>query len=295
VEVVNFELRTHTLLEAAAVIGRAWLLVSVQGSQSFNAVFARRGVAFIEVVPSLDIHPTSNHAFLRALGLRVWVLPARGVARTVAASLVPLVAEIPAVLRAAFHAFDVPVAAAGSLILRRPRLKGPIQSAQSMDKGTTHGSQLCRFEVAWVALHLDLLDREICQIGISSPNDLDDSDDHLGQTDVRLSDQSAGEEGCVSVSLIVNGSEHVSAPLGSRPECEVRGRFIVDLPASPHPFHLVVRAVPRTASGETKGWQTQAWQEQQQRDFGWAGVESEAFELLVDQCVYSARPEQQGT
>jgi hypothetical protein len=283
VEVVNFELRTHTLLEAAAAIGQAWLLVSVQGSQSFNAVFARRGVAFIEVVPSLDLHPTSNHAFLRALGLRVWVLPARGVARTVATSLVPLVVEIPAVLRAAFHAFDVPVAAAGSLILRRPRLLGPTQSAQRTDEDTVRGSVICRFEVAWVALHMDLLDREMCPRGPTSPSD---PLDPLGSTRSVRPDQLAGEEGCVTVSLRVDGGEYTSAPLGSWPACEMRGRFIVELPATRRPIQLGARAEPRAASGlgEMAGTETRAWQARQQREFGWVGVESEALSLLVDPC-----------
>ena len=282
---MNFERRTHTLLEAAVAISQAWLLVSVQGSQSFNAVFARRGVAFIEVVPALDLHPTSNHAFLRALGLRVWVLPARGVARTVAASLVPLVVEIPAVLRAAFHAFDVPVAAAGSLILRRPRLLGPTQSAHRVEKGAVHGAMLCRFEVAWVALHMDLFDGELCPPGPASPNNQVDPVDPLGPAGSIGQGTTAGEGGCVTVSLLVNGSEYVSAPLGPRPACEVRGRFTVELSAMRGPYRLVARAVPSTGSGEVAGPETRAWQAQRKRDFGWAGVESEALDLLVDPCI----------
>ncbi len=273
-EVVNFELQTHTLLEAAAAIGQAWLLFSIQGSQSFNAVFARRGVAFIEVVPSLDLPPTSNHAFLRALGLRVWVLPARGVARTVAASRVPLVVEIPAVLRAAFYAFDVPVAAASSLIMRRPILRGPIQSSQRMNDGTVHGSVLCQFEVVWVALHMDLIDHAMCQIGLAGQNDSIDPLDLAGSV-----------ESCVTVSLSINGSDHLSSPLGSRPACEVQGRFFVDLPVMQHPLSLVVRAALSTKLKGSTEAKSEAWQAQQHRDFGWAGVESEAFKLRVDPCA----------
>jgi hypothetical protein len=282
VEVINFELRTHSLLEAAAAIGQAWLLVSVQGSQSFNVVFARRGAAFIEIVPSLDAYPTSNHAFLRALGLRVWVLPARGVAHTAAASLVPLVVEIPAVLRAAFHAFDVHVAAAGALILRRPRPLGAIRSTQRADGGATRGSVLCRFEVAWVALHMDLLDREMCPPRPASPNDPADPIDPLGPTGSVGPDQLAGGQGCaVTVSLHVDGSEYASAPLGARPACEERGRFVVDLPAMRHPLSLVARA---TALGEVASAEARARQTLRPRGFGWAGVESEAIRLLVDPC-----------
>jgi hypothetical protein len=48
---VNYEVRTHTFLESVDVLRSADMIVSVQGSQNFNLLFASNSAIFVEMVP----------------------------------------------------------------------------------------------------------------------------------------------------------------------------------------------------------------------------------------------------
>jgi hypothetical protein len=49
---VNHELNTHTFLETVDTIRSASMIVSVQGSQLFDAIFAKQEAFLIEMVPT---------------------------------------------------------------------------------------------------------------------------------------------------------------------------------------------------------------------------------------------------
>ena len=79
---INLELRTHTFLETVALMRRVSMIVSMQGSQLFNALFADRGTRLIEILPA--DHPggkyraESNRIFYSSLGMRTAILPIYG-------------------------------------------------------------------------------------------------------------------------------------------------------------------------------------------------------------------------
>lgn len=90
---VNHELRTHTFLETVALMRRVSMLVSTQGSQLFDALFAPSGTWLVEMVPAGDpgvgpaIYPNtnitaeSNRIFYGSLGMRTAILPLFGVTK----------------------------------------------------------------------------------------------------------------------------------------------------------------------------------------------------------------------
>jgi hypothetical protein len=77
---INQEMNTHTFLEMVDVLRHAHLIVGVQGSQNFNAIFASRGTAFIEMVPTHDkIRAESNRIYLESMGMKTAILPIYGI------------------------------------------------------------------------------------------------------------------------------------------------------------------------------------------------------------------------
>lgn len=77
---INLETNTHTFLEMVDIIRHAKLVVSVQGSQNFNAVFAQRGTAWIEMVPShKTVRAESNRIYLGSMGMQTAILPIHGI------------------------------------------------------------------------------------------------------------------------------------------------------------------------------------------------------------------------
>ena len=77
---INLETNTHTFLEMVHIIRHANLVVSVQGSQNFNAVFAQRGTAWIEMVPChKTVRAESNRIYLGSMGMKTAILPIHGI------------------------------------------------------------------------------------------------------------------------------------------------------------------------------------------------------------------------
>lgn len=77
---INHEVRTHTFMETVALMRQSRLVVSMQGSQNYNLIFASPGTLLIEMVPvKLPIAAESNRIFLSSLGVRVAVLPIYGI------------------------------------------------------------------------------------------------------------------------------------------------------------------------------------------------------------------------
>jgi hypothetical protein len=82
----------------------AALIVTPQGGQSFNAVFARRGAVLIELAPAmpmlsgtpqgnkLTFDVVSHYFTFAAMGLRAWVLPSVGVSEPQALARVYILA-----------------------------------------------------------------------------------------------------------------------------------------------------------------------------------------------------------
>ena len=52
-QIVNLEINSHTFLDMAAALEAAPLIVTPEGGQSFNAVFARPGAVLIEIAPAV--------------------------------------------------------------------------------------------------------------------------------------------------------------------------------------------------------------------------------------------------
>jgi hypothetical protein len=90
---INHEHRTHTFLEVVDIIRHSNLIVGVQGSQLFDALFATRGTSLVEMVPTLpenvssvrqdgtwsSSYTESNRIFYGSLGMRTAILPIYGV------------------------------------------------------------------------------------------------------------------------------------------------------------------------------------------------------------------------
>ena len=77
--VINHEANTHTFLETVDIMRLANLVVSVQGSQNYNLLFATRGTGLIEIVPTHENHRAeSNRIYLSSLGMRMAILPIYG-------------------------------------------------------------------------------------------------------------------------------------------------------------------------------------------------------------------------
>lgn len=77
---INHEVRTHTFMETVALIREAKLVVSMQGSQNYNLIFASPGTLVIEMVPvKMQHRAESNRIFLSSLGVRVAILPIYGI------------------------------------------------------------------------------------------------------------------------------------------------------------------------------------------------------------------------
>ena len=82
---VNHELNTHTFLETVDIMRSVSMIVSVQGSQLFDAIFAKQEVFLIEMVPTHetriyvgDKRAESNRIFYSSLGMRTAILPIYG-------------------------------------------------------------------------------------------------------------------------------------------------------------------------------------------------------------------------
>lgn len=77
---INHEVRTHTFMETVALMRQAKLVVSMQGSQNCNLLFASLGTLVIEMVPvKLPHRAESNRILLSSLGVRVAILPIYGI------------------------------------------------------------------------------------------------------------------------------------------------------------------------------------------------------------------------
>ena len=77
---INHEVRTHTFMETVALMREAKLVVSMQGSQNYNLIFASTGTLVIEMVPvKAKERAESNRIFLSSLGVRVAILPIYGI------------------------------------------------------------------------------------------------------------------------------------------------------------------------------------------------------------------------
>jgi hypothetical protein len=113
VEVVNDEGMTHTLSETIALMREAAMIVGPQGSQMFNAVFSRPAASIVEILPwpsadSPSNHLESNHVLFKALGLRSWVVPVRGVSRDAPSASAPFRVETARVGRILLEEAGVP-------------------------------------------------------------------------------------------------------------------------------------------------------------------------------------------
>ena len=76
---VNHELNTHTFLESVDIMRSASMIVSVQGSQNYNLLFASSSAIFIEMVPfNGERRAESNRIFFGSLGLKTAILPIPG-------------------------------------------------------------------------------------------------------------------------------------------------------------------------------------------------------------------------
>ena len=112
---INHEVRTHTFLETAALMQRVSMVVSMQGSQLFDALFAARGTWLIEMVPAdhpggskiypdTNITAESNRIFYSSLGMRTAILPLFGVTKFGA---VPISVEVCRLARLIHELLDL--------------------------------------------------------------------------------------------------------------------------------------------------------------------------------------------
>jgi len=144
IEVIQSEQRSHSLLQVAAAVSQASIIVTPHGTHVYSAVFARRGTTMIEVCPALvgkgEGTIMSSHLTVKALGLKSWIVPVDGASYILENSLKEFVAPVDKVLRIVFHELDVPV-----------------QELVKIEHQRTAG------EIRWKILYLNLLHGELCE------------------------------------------------------------------------------------------------------------------------------------
>ena len=231
VATVNLEARSHTLLEAVALIGQAHLIVSVQGSQTLNAMFARSGTVLVELVPAAgEMELLSNHVAARSFGMRTWLLPMRDSTRSWSPER-PMLVEVTRVLRVIYREFTFPPIRAISLRLHStPAATTGLGQAQGeMGGGRGDRGTVQIRVVEWVALGLDVLHEELC-LGVS----------------------------CLDLVLLVDGFLHARAQVQQHPLCALSGSWALHmLPVGRH--ELRVSLMVRRRRGHMADWRALRW------------------------------------